>query len=124
MADLFELTELASYMQQDLDTETATNARRIASGWLRSATGVSAWPDPTPDDVWTWALELAEMAYGNPGGYAGEAVDDHTVTFNRARRSEILETARKKYSASGTPVYSFPEADWHWTSVPSTALAD
>jgi hypothetical protein len=124
VADLFALTELASYMQRDLDTETATNARRIASGWLRSATGLSDWPTPIPDELWTWALELAEMAYGNPSGYAGEVIDDHAVTFNRARRGDILEMARRKYSTGSTPVYSFPEPDWHWTTVTSTSLAD
>ena len=86
---------------------------------------MSDWGTPTPDDVWTWALELAEMAYGNPGGYSSEAVDDHSVTFNKARRAEILETARRKYSTGLTPVYSFPAADWHWTSVtPTSALTD
>lgn len=124
MADLFELTELASYMQQDLDTATATNARRIASGWLRSATGLSDWPTPIPDDLWTWALELAEMAYGNPGGYGAEVIDDHSTTFDRERRASILENARVRFSTGSTPVYSFPEPDWHWTSVPTVSLTD
>jgi hypothetical protein len=37
---LFELTELASYMQQDLDTASATLARSKATNYLRSALGV------------------------------------------------------------------------------------
>lgn len=123
MADLFDLVDLASYMQRDLDTASATIARRVASGWLRSATGLSDWPSPVPDDLWTWALELAEMAYGNPSGLASEAVDDYSSTFDRARRAAILATARAKYSASGVPQYSFPDADWHWTTV-ATALQD
>ena len=124
MADLFELTDLAAYMQQDLDSATATVARRVASGWLGSATGLAEWPDPVPDELWTYALELAEMAYGNPGGYVSEDIDDHSVGFNKARRAEILDIARRKYSTAGAPVYSFPEADWHWTTVPTTALTD
>jgi hypothetical protein len=124
VADLFELTELASYMQRDLDTSTATNARRIASGWLGSATGISEWSAPIPDDLWTWALELAEMAYGNPSGAASESIDDYATTFDRARRASILGAARRKYSVAGTPVYSFPEPDWSWTTVTTTALAD
>jgi hypothetical protein len=124
VADLFTIPELASYMQQSLDTATATIARRVASGWLRSATGLTEWTEPIPDDLWAWALELGEMAYGNPSGYASETIDDHSVTFNRARRSDILEIARRKYSTGSTPVYSFPEPDWHWTTVASTALTD
>jgi hypothetical protein len=123
VADLFELTELASFMQQDLDTETATIARRIASGWLRSATGLTEWTDPAPDDLWTWALDLAAMAYGNPSGNVSETIDDYAVTFNRARRAEILEAAKRKYSTGSRPVYSFPEPDWHWTTTTSV-LAD
>src|SRR3954469_14080204 len=112
MADLFELTELASYMQQDLDTATAANARRIAAGWLRAATGLSDWPTPVPDDLWTWALELAEMAYGNPSGHGAESVSDYTTTFDRERRASILEAARVRFSTGSAPVYSFPEPDW------------
>jgi hypothetical protein len=36
---LFELTELASYMQQDLDTASATLARTIATGVVEQVTG-------------------------------------------------------------------------------------
>lgn len=123
MADLFDLTDLAGYMQRDLDTASATLARRVASGWLRSATGLSDWTSPVPDDLWTWALELAEMAYGNPSGLAVESVDDYSGTFDRARRAAILAAARQKYSTGTVPVYSFPDADWHWTTV-ATVLQD
>lgn len=124
MADLFDLPDLAGYMQRDLDTATATLARRVASGWLRSATGLSEWTAPVPDDLWTWALELAEMAYGNPAGLASEVVGGTTSTFDRARRAAILESARLKYSTGATPVYSFPEPDWHWTVTPTATLSD
>lgn len=124
MADLFELTDLAAYMQQDLDTATATTARRIASGWLGSATGLTEWPDPVPDQLWTYALELAEMAYGNPGGYVSEDIDDHSVGFNKTRRAEILAAAKSRYSTGSTPVYSFPEPDWSWTTVATNSLTD
>lgn len=110
-------------MQRDLDTASATLARRIASGWLRSATGLSDWPATIPDDLWTWALELAEMAYGNPSGFALQSIDDYSSTFDRARRAAILDAARLKYSAGAVPVYSFPDPDWHWTSV-ATVLQD
>lgn len=36
---LFELTELASYMQEDLDTASATLARELATGLVEDVTG-------------------------------------------------------------------------------------
>jgi hypothetical protein len=123
MADLFTLDEFASYIQQDVDTSTATVVRRVASGWLMSATGVNVWPVPTPDDVWTWALELAAIAYRNPDGTSSETVDDYTHMADRARRKEILEAARTGYGGASVPQFSFPDVDWHWTSVtPSGVL--
>ena len=125
MADLFTLDEFASYIQQDVDTSTATVVRRVASGWLMSATGLNVWPDPTPDDVWTWALELAAIAYRNPDGTSSETVDDYTVMADRARRKEILEAARVGYGGASIPQYSFPDVDWHWNSVqPSGVLTN
>lgn len=124
MADLFTLDEFASYIQQDVDTSTATVVRRVASGWLMSATGLTTWPSPTPDDLWTWALELAAISYRNPAGdVTSEAVDDYTVMSDRARRKEILEAARTGYGGATTPQYAFPDPDWHWsTATPSSAI--
>lgn len=120
MADLFELTDLASYLQrEDLDIETATRARRIASGWLRSATGLTDWPDPVADDLWSWSLELAAMAYTNPEMLYSETVGGTVSVYDRGttgRRQAILDAARQVYSTAGKPLYSFPEPDWSWTS--------
>ncbi|HEX6873603.1 MAG TPA: hypothetical protein VF163_21095, partial [Micromonosporaceae bacterium] len=67
MADLFDLADLSSLLRDpEFDTAAATTARRVASGWLRSATKRSDWPDPVPDDLWAWAIELAAMVYRNP----------------------------------------------------------
>lgn len=40
MADLFELVDFAAYIQQDLDTATATEARTQATNYLRREIGV------------------------------------------------------------------------------------
>lgn len=120
-ADLFDLVDLPSWLQVPaVDTETATRVRRAASGWLYGATRLASWPVPIPDDLWAWALELAAIAYRNPDATTSESIDDHSVSWDRARRKEILDAARMAYASSGTsgPLYSFPDIDWHWVVVP------
>jgi hypothetical protein len=119
MADLFTIEEFASYLQQDVDTSSATVARRVASGWLMSATGLASF-DTVDDRLFGWALELAAIAFRNPDGAASESVDDHNVTWDRSRRKDILTEVRTSYGTTGQPQYSFPEWDWHWTAVPVT----
>lgn len=119
MADLFTIDEFASYIQQEVDTSSATVARRVASGWLLAATGLSTLPDPVTDQLFAWAIELAAIAWRNPDGAASESTDDHSVTWDRARRADILTAAKTAYGNAGKPQYSFPDPDWHWTVVPT-----
>jgi hypothetical protein len=51
MPELFELTDLASLMQSDLDTATATLARKLATGAIKAQTGQTL--DLVTDDVVT-----------------------------------------------------------------------
>jgi hypothetical protein len=120
VADIFDLVDLPSWLQvPEVDTETATRVRRYASGWLMSATGLTSWPTPVPDDLWAYAIELAAIAYYNPSGLSSESLDDHNVQYSAERRREILDAARSSYNTGRTaPVYSFPDPDWHWTVVP------
>jgi hypothetical protein len=117
MADLFTMEEFASYVQQAVDTSSATVARRVASGWLMSATGLTVF-DTVDDRLFAWALELAAIAFRNPDGAASESADDHSVTWDRQRRKDILDVVRTTYGTAGQPQYSFPDPDWHWTVVP------
>ena len=119
MADLFSLEEFASYMQQDVDTSSATVARRVASGWLKSATGLSDWTVPVDDQLFGWGLELAAIAYRNPAGAASESIDDYSVSHDASKRAEILAAATA-WAGAGSPKFSFPQPDWHWD--PSPAL--
>ena len=101
-----------------VDTETATRVRRYASGWLQAATQVTPWPpDPVPDDIWAWAIELAAIAFRNPTGAASEAIDDYNISWDAARREQILMAAKVAYGGTSAPVYSFPLPDWSWESV-------
>lgn len=124
MADIFDLVDLPSWLQiPEVDTETATRVRRFASGWLMSATGLTSWPTPVPDDLWAYAIELAAIAYFNPSGLSSESLDDHNVSYSAERREQILAAARASYnSGSSSPQYSFPDWDWSWTSVSPSVL--
>jgi hypothetical protein len=133
VAELFDLGDLVSWLQVpesapgvpgSLDTATLTRVRRYASGWLQSATRLTSWPDPVPDDLFAWAIELAAIAFRNPDFTTQESLDDYSVgrQSDRARRVEILAAAGAKYGAAGSPVYSFPDPDWSWTVVASTTL--
>ena len=81
-----------------------------------SATGLSSWPDPIPDDLWAWAIELAGIAYRNPTALNSETVSDYTYSQDRAAKEAILAAAKTKYGGASSPQYSFPEWDWTWTS--------
>jgi hypothetical protein len=122
MADLFDLVDLPSWLQvPSVDTETATRVRRYASGWLKNATQLTVWPpDPVPDDIWAWAIELAAIAFRNPAGASNESIDDYSVGHDTARRKEILAEARLAYSTASVAQYSFPDWDWHWTVTTDT----
>jgi hypothetical protein len=101
-------------------TDKAAVARRMAGGWLKSATHLTEWPDPIPDELWTWSLELAAIAYRNPDGVLSEGIDDYNSTLDRARRAQILADARAVYGGASGPQYSFPAPDWQWEAVPAT----
>ena len=118
MADLFTIGEFANYLQQDVNTSSATVARRVASGWLKSATGLTDFVT-VDDQLFGWGLELAAIAFRNPTGAASESIDDYNVSFDAKRRAEILKAAAVAYGSAGSPVYFFPDPDWHWESVPT-----
>lgn len=127
MADLFDLGDLPSWLQvPGVDTGTATRVRRYVNGWLQDATGLAAWPDPIPDRLWAWAIELAGIVHDNPTAKWSQTIDDFVSVEDRgaqARRNQILTAARAAYNTAGQPQYSFPEPDWHWATVP-TVLPD
>jgi hypothetical protein len=123
VGNLFENGDLAVYLQvAAIDTTTESSMRRVASGWLKNATGLTDFPSPIPDDLWAWGVELAAIAYRNPASSSNQSVDDYSVGFDRQRRNEILDFARRAYNTvGGQPQFSFPDPDWHWTAVnPST----
>lgn len=110
---LFTAGELTDFLHYTVSAEKAAIAERVASGWLKGATEVTEWPEPTPDALFSWAIELGAIAHENPGGLAAQTSGDTTDQWALARRSEILAAAAQAYgpkvSAAG-PGGSFPPA--------------
>ncbi len=108
---LLTVDDLGEFMRRQLKPTSAERAIRVAAGWLRDATKLTAWPDPVPDDLWAWALELAAIAYDNPTGRATQTDRDNAVGWMLGRRAEILAAASRRYATSASqPLYSFPPA--------------
>ncbi len=121
MGLLFTNEDLASWLQiPEVDNSSADRARRYASGWLSDATGIIEWPDPVPDRLWTWGIELGGIAYNNPEGAASENIDDYRVQYDATRREQILDAARVAHASSSSgPQWSFPKPDWSWSTTPA-----
>jgi hypothetical protein len=123
VTDLFDLGDLPSWMRvSEVDTETATRYRRWVNGWLQDATGLTDWPNPVPDRLWAWAIELAAIVWDNPMANWSMVIDDASTVYERGaqgRRREILDAARRAYNTAGKPQGSFPDPDWHWSVAPS-----
>lgn len=82
MADLFELTELASYMQSDLDTASATLARTLVTVLIRGEVGATKYDALTDLSVLKpVALDVAKRILLNPEGHRSEQIDDYSVTY-------------------------------------------
>jgi hypothetical protein len=107
--------ELANALQQDpaqVVDAWADSAIRKAEGWLRGCTHFQTWPEPRPEDLWSWAVELAGLAYSNPEGVLSTTTGGQSITWPAARRREILDAAAAAYPKS-RPQACFPPAqDW------------
>lgn len=109
MAGLFQIIELASLLQRDVQAGGAYAAEEVAATWLRSATGLPDFPDPLPDDLHGWGLELAALVYNSftPTGGAVSPVD-------AAAKARILAAAGRVYGPAGAgtggPQGCFPAA--------------
>jgi hypothetical protein len=107
VAGLFQPIELASLLQRDVQAGGASAAETVAATWLRSATGLTEFPDPLADDLHGWGLELAALIYNSftPVGGVVSPVDP-------AAKTRILTAAGRAYgpggAGTGGPVGSFP----------------
>jgi hypothetical protein len=118
VANLFQPIELASLLQRDVQSGGAYAAEEIAATWLRSATGLPTFPDPLPDDLHAWGLELAALIYNS-----FTPTDGRTSPVDPAAKARILTAAGQAYgptgAGSGGPQGCFPTA----LSYPDPAVA-
>lgn len=104
MPDLFELGELASYMQRsDLDASTATLNRDLATTLIRRAVGRVRWAAVTADqiaDLKPIALDVAKRLTeegARDTTVRQEAIDDYSVGYEPpASRSPSLTEAEEE----------------------------
>lgn len=109
---LVDEAELARFLQDTIEPGKADIAIQVAQGWLIDATGLSEWPDPLPRVLWSWAVELAAIAYDNPRNYASRDVGAESYGYSAAaRRSAILEEAKKRFWTGNAPRGRFPPAE-------------
>lgn len=102
--------ELSTHLGKTVDNARAASAERVAWGWLSEATGLAQRPEPVPDDLWAWALELSALVYTNPKGLASDGAGPFVATRERGRREAILAAAARRYGTSRGPSGSFPPA--------------
>lgn len=116
---LIDPDDLGSWMGKTLDSDRATQAIRIAEGWLLSATRMDPWPslpqDTIPGDLAAWCLELSALAYvNNPKSMIQGQVENTALLQwepdGQARRQAILDAARARYNTVALPRGSFPRA--------------
>ncbi len=107
---LVSAEDLELFLQRNVKLDTAEVAIRVAEGWLRSATRIAGdWPYPVPEDLFSWCIELAALAYDNPTGLSDLTVGPVARTWAVTRRAEILTAAAGRYGSSAAgPSGSFP----------------
>lgn len=117
MANIAELTELASALQSDLDTATANLLLLdLAQGLVTEVIGVQ---NPWPAIAKSIALNAAARAYRNPEGTRQEAVGSTNLLFNDPlyrmgvyltadERAELVRWSGNNGSTIGKPLSSFP----------------
>lgn len=87
---IFTLSELASYLQQDLDTATATLIQTLTDGLIAARAGPVA--VPASASMKGVALEVAGRAYRNPARLSMETIDDYTWRVDNAGDAGVFLT--------------------------------
>lgn len=97
-----------------VDDAEATVVERIVWGWLQPVLGLTERPDPVPDNLFSWAVELGAIYRTNPVGLSAKELGPFKEDYSSERRDEILRIAAGGgATAPGSalaPKSSFPPA--------------
>lgn len=112
---LFTATDLSGLLRKTVTEASATLVEKVVWGWLKPILGSATRPNPVPDELFSWAIELGAIAYENPSGLSRKQIGPFTEDYSAERRAEILaEVAGSSLAAAGraplAPRGSFPEA--------------
>ena len=105
---IFSNIELGQWLGCDVTEAKGRAIERVVWGWLKGPLGLDQRPDPVPDEVFSWAIELGAIAHENPAGLFAYQLGDERSQFSAERRNEILTQASGSLGGAGTPVGSFP----------------
>lgn len=113
--------ELLAHSQRvDIDDQTAQTAVRMSSAWLADETRIIPWPpNPLPEILWSWCLELATLIVANPESKTQRGVGGVSEGWATVRRDQILALARARFAATAKPIGSFDPP--HSPSYPEVA---
>lgn len=108
---LFTASDLGDLLQKPVTDTAAAAAESMVWGWLRGPLGLTTRPDPVPEDVFSWALELGAIALENPAGWSSYQLGQERIQFSAERRTEILrEATAVPGGTDGLPRAAFPAA--------------
>lgn len=105
------ISELALYLQQDVDAPTAQLLLELTDGVIAERIGVVA--VPAPAGVKAVALEVAARAYRNPARLTSETIDDYTWRVDNAGDAGVflLEDEVRRLSPSQSGAFSIVPGD-------------
>lgn len=113
---LFTSTELSDWLGKPVTAARTTVAERVVWGWLKPVLGTATRPEPVPEELFAWAVELGAIAHENPTGLSGRGIGPFSEQFSglRDRRENILNDVRQWAAEQGTalsgqPIGEFPE---------------
>jgi hypothetical protein len=110
MTALFSAADLTVPLGRAVTDEEAALAERVVWGWLKPGLGLTERPDPIPDEVFSWAIELGAIYLENPSGLSSKQLGAEQMGFSAERRTAILAEVGEGRLGPGSPRGSFPLA--------------
>lgn len=109
---LFNELDLKNLIGREVTQAAAEMAERIVWGWLSPVLNLDDRPDPVPDAVFSWAVELGAIVVENPAGLEYYQLGQERLGFRSERRDEILAQAADGgvSGSGGRPQGCFPPA--------------